>query len=260
MSLPATPPATTSGSRPRLLGIGLTGLASLSVGVVAVGVTSATATERTTISIELDASSRFDIAVAGQVQLAPALAAVTASPTTQPVGPTINLDQLAATPPPTVTQPEVQLVGLETNAGRRGMAALERLDYPWREALAGWTISFHGPRSDVSGLTYFDRREIQLFPASRHSDTQLAHVMAHEVGHVVDFLYVTPSEKEQWRSARGLDGRSWYPSGTTNDFTSPAGDFAEAFASWQIGDNYQARLGGNPTAAQIELLATITAG
>ncbi len=146
-----------------------------------------------------------------------------------------------------------------TRAGERGQAALARISYPWEEVLQGWTITFEGPRSDRSGWIDFRTRRITLYVRESHSNAQLAHVMAHEIGHAVDVHRLTTDERDRWIDARGLGDLPWYPTGTSNDFSSPAGDFAEAFAVWQVGGNYQAHLAGNPTAAHIALLEEITA-
>lgn len=229
---------------------------------VACGVIVALSTAAATVDvyepIDLEEGSRFEVAVAGQVQLPIAVQGPSTS-VPRPVGSTIDPNIPTTTQPTTTTAPAVQILINNTNAGARGQAALDRIAYPWEDVLDGWTISFNGPRSDISGWIDFRLRTIYIYVSSADSDTQLGHVIAHEIGHAVDFLLVTPAEKNEWLEARGLGDRNWYPDGTSNDFSSPAGDFAESFAVWQAGGNYQAYLGGNPTAAQIELLERITA-
>ncbi len=151
----------------------------------------------------------------------------------------------------------VTFIDADSDVGRRGMDALESIDYPWRQVLDGWTVSFQAGRSDVSAFVHFDRREIELFVRSSHSDAQLARVMAHEIGHVVDWRHVDDTERQRWLEQRGLTGRAWYPTSGTNDFFSPAGDFAEAFAVWLLGGQSAARIGGPVTQADLDLMALI---
>lgn len=240
------------------------------------------------IMIDLTDDSRFDLAVAGTVQLpetaqlpgnatsdgpaGPVVVdpATAVTSTTAVVGSTVDLDVTPLTtavlvqPAPEATANDstsaaaaVTFRNADTTAGERGMAALESIDYPWREVLDGWTVSFHGGRSDLSGLVHFDRREIELYVRSSHTDAQLARVMAHEIGHVVDWRHVDGSERQRWLEQRGLTGRAWYPSSGTNDFFSPAGDFAEAFAVWLLGGQSAARIGGPVTQADLDLMAQI---
>lgn len=232
---------------------------------VTLSLASVAATAGVTEAIDLDSDSRFEVAVAGQIQL-PAGAQNDSDSTAtspEPVGPTIdpNVTTTISAPTTQATQPpasSVRIVVNNTNAGARGQAALDKISYPWEETLDGWTISFNGPRSDISGWIDFGKRTIYLYVRTSHSDTQLAHVMAHEIGHAVDFLKVSPSEKSLWLEQRGISPQSWYPSAGGNDFNSPAGDFAEAFAVWQVGGAYQATIASSPTQADFDLLAEIT--
>lgn len=236
-------------------------LTPLALGVaVALSVASTAATVGVTEAIDLDSDSRFEVAVAGRVQLPVGVQSDQRDEelSVEPVGPTID-PNVTTTIATTTTAQQVNIVVNNAEAGRRGQAALNRIDYPWQDVLGGWTISFNGPRSDISGWIDFQKRHIYLYVRSGHSDTQVGHVLAHELGHAVDFMLVTPTERDQWLEARGIADQSWYPSAGSNDFSSPAGDFAEAFAVWQAGGSYQASLGGNPTSAQIALLEAITA-
>lgn len=226
-------------------------------GGIALSLASAAATAEVTEPITLGESSRFEVAVAGRVQL-PAQDDDRANPP-PPVGPTIDPGITTTTQRQAPSTAAVQFVVNNARAGERGQAALSRISYPWEEVLEGWTIVFEGPRPDRSGWIDFRTRHITIYVRESHSNGQLAHVVAHEVGHAVDFHRVTPDERDRWIEARGLGDLSWYPDATSNDFSSPAGDFAESFAVWQVGGNYQANLGGNPTAAQIALLEEITA-
>lgn len=240
--------------KPPLVGLALAcSLLATALGGTALGGTGTTPTR-----IELDPYSRFEIAVAGSIQFPNEGAASGSEATAISIGPTIDLDQLGGPADPQLALSPVRFGNATSLAGQRGLAALEGIAFPWRSELAGWTVIFRQSNPNVSALTHFRRREIEVFVSPRHSDAQLRHVVAHEIGHVVDFQQLTLAERQQWRDSRGIDDRSWYPSNGTNDFSSPAGDFAEAFAVWQAGGHYQAQLAGPVSDEQMELLAILT--
>jgi hypothetical protein len=88
----------------------------------------------------------------------------------------------------------------------------------------------------------------------------LAHVIAHELGHAVDVTLNDGPDRRRWEDARGLDSAPWWPGNGATDFSTGAGDFAESFAAWQVGDaSFRSKLGGSPTTEQIALLAELSA-
>jgi hypothetical protein len=59
--------------------------------------------------------------------------------------------------------------------------------------------------------------------------------------------------------ARAIDAAApwWVESGAT-DFSSGSGDWAEAFAVWQIGGESHSRVAPQPSPAQLKLLADLS--
>jgi hypothetical protein len=74
----------------------------------------------------------------------------------------------------------------------------------------------------------------------------------------VDVVRLCDVGRAQWRTARGIayDVPWWVESGAT-DFDSCSGDWAEAFAVWQVGGRSASRAAAQPTAAQLRLLARL---
>lgn len=125
----------------------------------------------------------------------------------------------------------------------RGNAALARLGYD--VASIGYTISFHPHTGSHRGLTFTRRRHIEVYVRPSMTDAELDYVIAHELGHAVDHMRNSDEERGRWRAARGIDPHgSWWPTGTGSDFATPAGDFAECFASWLAGSPSHSAWGG----------------
>ncbi len=144
---------------------------------------------------------------------------------------------------------------------RRGEQALARVSYPCRTQLPSWTISFSEGRSGVFGYTYVNERRIEIFVRDDMSDDLLAHVVAHELGHAVDVSLNSGEDRSTWATARGIGGVQWWPGDGVTDFSTGAGDFAEAFAVWQIGPvNYRGRAAGPPSTDHLTLIAGLAAG
>lgn len=145
---------------------------------------------------------------------------------------------------------EVDLAGL----------ALTRIPVDWRAALPGWQIRFLPARAGLRGATFPDRRVIEIYVRRRDSAAELAHVVAHELGHAVDVSRLDDADRAAWKAARGIDPRAaWFPAGSAvADFTSPAGDWAESFARWQTGTGWYSKLGPPPDVAQAVLLAQLS--
>ncbi len=117
-----------------------------------------------------------------------------------------------------------------------GAAALAQITYPWQQL--GYQIVFLGPRSDLMGQTIFDAHRIEIYLRSGESQQMVAHVIAHEIGHAADVAYNTPDRRQQWLNLRGASpSQPWFGCSSCDDFSSPAGDYAETFSFWQIGPN-----------------------
>jgi hypothetical protein len=140
---------------------------------------------------------------------------------------------------------------------RRGEAALERLRRP-ADARAV-PVAFRPARSDVLGLADLEAARVEVFVRScaRQPDALLLHVLAHELGHVLDATRMTDALRAQWMEARGIPaGTPWFGCNACTDFATPAGDFAETYAQWQRGSrSSRSELAPAPSTAQLEELA-----
>jgi hypothetical protein len=155
-----------------------------------------------------------------------------------------------APPPPTTTTAPGTIES-------RGAAALALIDYPWQRT--GYSITFAGPNDNLLGLTDPSRTRITIYLRPTQTTNDVARVIAHEIGHAVDFTMTTDAERADYRRIRGLDNRPWYPNcGSCADYAFPVGDWAETFAYWLLGNgSFNSRLAGRPTAAQLAALEPI---
>ncbi len=147
-----------------------------------------------------------------------------------------------------------------SNEDRRGQAVLDRIAYPWKQQLPEWTIDFVPGKAGYYGLTFVGQQKIVIYVRSSQSDTHLAHVVAHEIGHAVDVSRNSGNDRRRWQKARGIEGSDWWPtrSGATDSATG-AGDFAESFADWQVSSGiFRSQLAGRPTASQRALLTELS--
>lgn len=115
----------------------------------------------------------------------------------------------------------------------KGAAALQLIDYPWEDL--GYELAFLPAVEGLRGLTYPYEQRIEIYVRPNDTPESLAHVVAHEIGHVVDVVLNSGERRVRWLEARGLaaDYR-WWPASGQSDFATGAGDFAECFAVWQV--------------------------
>lgn len=141
---------------------------------------------------------------------------------------------------------------------RRGVTMLARIGYPYR-GLA-FSIHFRPARAGHLGFTSYAARRIEIYvrPCSRESDVVLTHTIAHEIGHAVDYTLGDPGRRARWQQARGIaTSTPWYGCSTCPDYHTPAGDFAETFAYWQVGPaDYRSTMARPPTPAQLRTLGS----
>jgi hypothetical protein len=160
-----------------------------------------------------------------------------------------------------VTAAALRATGCDGTSGwvaRRGAYALKRLSYDYRPL--GYTIVFLPGRRGITGMTYPAQKRIEVYirSCSKMTVAYLAETIAHEIGHAVDFTRGTESWRRQWQIARHISlSIPWYGRPYATDFSTPAGDFAESFAAWQVPDGPNDSDWGRPTKAQLALLVPL---
>ena len=118
----------------------------------------------------------------------------------------------------------------------------------------GYSISFHPARPGFRGLTFIERRHIEIYIDDAMSDTHLRHVMAHEIGHAVDLVLLSKADENEWRAARNIGTNvPWWPEGYQSDFATPAGDYAECFAAALLGTPSRSMIGSCDGTAELAL-------
>jgi hypothetical protein len=184
-----------------------------------------------------------------------------------PLAPTTTTTPPATTPRPTTPTPATAApVAASTSPSAssststpqaRGEAALRRLSYPYQQL--GYTIEFLPGMPGYFGRGFHEQHRIEIYVRNSQSDDELAHVVAHEIGHAVDWIYHTPARDRQWLVLRGVNpSTEWAPCAFCSDFGAPSGDFAESFALWQLGQtNFAGTLAPRPTAAQFQELSKL---
>lgn len=137
--------------------------------------------------------------------------------------------------------------------------AIEAVAYPWRDELPGWRIEFVSGAGNIAGYTWSREERIEVFVRPGATSADLARILAHELGHAVDVSKNSGDERREWLAARDAETAPWWPGNGLADFATGAGDFAESFAVWQIGDSdYRSELAPVPTPEQIELLERLS--
>lgn len=111
-----------------------------------------------------------------------------------------------------------------------GVAAESIISYPYRSHLPGWQIEYAGPRDGYRGNTNTVTRTITIYVGTNDTPISVAGVLAHEIGHALDVMYLDESARSTWLDARGIDA-GWWPDSGANDFQVGAGDFAEGVAA-----------------------------
>lgn len=139
---------------------------------------------------------------------------------------------------------------------RQGQAALALVRYPWRRL--GWSIAFNPEVGDVIALAYPKRRHIDVFVRRGLPLLDLAHVIAHELGHAYDENHNDNRVRNAWKAARGFPEQpGWLNQTGHRDFGLPGGDFAEVFAYWAIGGRgmFRSELAPVPRRDELDRLA-----
>ncbi len=139
----------------------------------------------------------------------------------------------------------------QAHADRRGRAALASLRFPTERL--GYAIVFRPYTGGILGLAESGPRTVTLYVGRQHTEQQLRITLAHEIGHVVDYVTSTSASRQDYLKARGLRAdRQWFPCNHCSDYASPAGDFAEVFALWLAGSgDFRSQLAGPPRSSQL---------
>ena len=131
------------------------------------------------------------------------------------------------------------------------------LPFEWRNTLPGWEVRYRGSNSSFRGLTFPYDKVVEIYVRGGDTPESVAGILAHELGHAIDVTHFVASDRDDWLDARGIQSSPWWPSAYANDFQTGAGDFAEAFAYWAVGDPSSSEIGGNPSAAQLDVLRSL---
>lgn len=189
--------------------------------VPAAGVAVGLSTVGGLLVIQFPAPERPTLAVAGEVTAA-------ASP--------VGIVSDAALGPATAVENDAGATGGNTatpyvpgDPASVGAAAWALVDFPAATVLADWSVEFAGPRDGYRGNTNTVTRTITVYVGAADTPTDVAGVLAHELGHAFDVMYLDGTARAAWQDLRGLDG-PWWPDSGAADFHVGAGDFAEAFA------------------------------
>ena len=133
-----------------------------------------------------------------------------------------------------------------------GAQALELIHYPWQDL--GWEIVFEPGRPGYLGLAIGEERRIEIFVRPEHGVPDVAHTLAHEIGHAVDITWGSDYRRAEYLRLRGFSQEAkWFGCDECSDYATPAGDFAEVFEYWLLGGgNYRSQLGGAPDAVRLQ--------
>lgn len=191
-------------------------------------------------------------------------------PTTVAVAPTTRPSE----PPPVTSMPDAvgesvpaasattaQVSEQTSSTVPLGERALELVAFDWQAQFPNWQVEFRGARDGIRALTFPAERRIEIFVRSSDTTATLHRVFAHELGHVIDVELNSDEDRERWLETRGIARDApWWPSATSPDFHTGAGDFAEAFAVWETGVSSRSTIAGQPDAGDLELLRELAAG
>lgn len=165
-------------------------------------------------------------------------------------------DAVFVGPPP---RPQgLDAADIEPGAESVGAVALASIAYPWQTRLGGWTIVFEAGSGSLRGRTDSETQSIVVFVRPGESAASVARVLAHELGHAVDLTLNSTGTRRQWEAARGIgDEVPWWTTNVAADFATGSGDFAECFATWQVGSSSRSAF-GTCSEADVDLVAAMS--
>ena len=122
----------------------------------------------------------------------------------------------------------------------------------------GYRIVIRPSVNGLLGLTDATARTITVYVRSSESDLVVAHSIAHEIGHALDFTRGSAAKHTLYLTIRHLAAQRWFGCNDCTDYATPAGDWAEVFAQWLAGPgDFRSRMAGAPSAAQLTLLTPL---
>lgn len=142
---------------------------------------------------------------------------------------------------------------------QRGQRLLASLHYDWKRL--GYRIVFLPEKRGYLGFTDGKVKLVTIYVRTRESDLVLAHSIAHELGHVLDFTHGTPAKRAAYLSLRGINPTTaWFGCSGCTDYATPAGDWAEVFAYWLAGPgDFRSQMGQAPNKAQVAAISQLYA-
>ena len=141
---------------------------------------------------------------------------------------------------------------------RIGAAALQQLGGDWTSVSARCQIYFRPGRPGYLGAADPKTNQVDIWIRPGQTPAQVEAIIAHELAHIFDYLYLTPEQREQWYAIRNIPRENpWYPvCNMCSDYRFGAGDFAES-VSWTFQGRFakfSSKLGRPPTAEQQVLI------
>ena len=162
-----------------------------------------------------------------------------------------------APPAPAVVATDVPLLLEDPALRRRADEVVALIAYPWGEL--GYEALFLPARPGMRARTLLKERRIEIYVRFSDPPRRTAFDLVHEIAHAFDFTWGSPVMRARWQQARDLTDRAWFGCNACDDLATPAGDFAESFAAWQVpGGGFSSQLGPPPTAGHQALLAELT--
>ena len=160
-----------------------------------------------------------------------------------------------------VRTPQVRTATVRTTA-TSGVTRAQRIyaGFHYDIGRLGYRMVFKPGAKGLLGLTDSGARTITIYVRSTESDLVLAHTIAHEMGHAVDFTRGSDAQHQLYQSIRGITRSiyDWYGCNDCTDYTTSAGDWAEVFAQWLAGPgDFRSRMAGVPSSAQLARLAPL---
>jgi len=136
-------------------------------------------------------------------------------------------------------------------APSRQEAVLALIPFRWQQLK--YDIVFMPPRTGVRAMIFSGDHRIEVYARPQDDNGLVAYDIAHELGHAIDLTYNNDETRKKWMQLRGIDpSTSWFGCDRCSDYATPAGDFAESFASIVFGSKqFKGRIAPAPTSDQI---------